>query len=359
MTMSAIAPPTLAWTGVAALAAGWLGTIVVRALALRLGFVNHPNPLIPQHTRPVAYLGGVGVAIGIAVGLATFDRLGGSVPGWALLVPALLFLALGVADDLVVMSAAQKFGLQALVAALAVGGGVTAPFTGGAPLDAAISWLWVVTLVNAFNLTDVCDGLLASLGVVAFAALALLDPARAGWAIAVAAACLGFLFLNRPPARIFLGDAGSHLLGFLAAAFSLEATRGAAQPVPVLAAALWILGVPLFELAFLIAVRSRRGVAWWRGSPDHFSLRLQAAGFTRGHTDLIACAVAGAWAACGLALPDRGAAGAAALAAGVASSACGAAFYLLRHPVKPHPRPGGTAASSSDVSISRDAPVAS
>ena len=357
--MSAIAPPTLAWTGVAALVAGWLGTFGVRALALRLGIVNHPNPLIPQHTRPVAYLGGVGVAIGIAFGLVTLAVLGGSLPGWTLMVPALLFLAIGVVDDLIALSAAQKFGLQALAAALAVGGGVAAPITGLGPLDAAISWLWLVTLVNAFNLTDVCDGLLASLCVVALAALAVLDPPHAGWAIGVAAACLGFLFLNRPPARIFLGDAGSHLLGYLAAAFSLEAARGAAHPAPVLAAALWILGVPLFELTFLIAVRTRRGIAWWKGSPDHFSLRLQAAGFTRGQTDLIACAVAGAWAACGLALPDRGAAGAAALAAGVASSACGAALYLLRHPVKPHPRPGGPAASSSNVSVSRDVSVAS
>jgi UDP-GlcNAc:undecaprenyl-phosphate GlcNAc-1-phosphate transferase len=354
--MPASLPLMLARTAGAALAGGVVGTALVRALALRVGFVNHPNPLIPQHTRPVAYLGGAGIAIGIGAGLAAGAGAGGGLPGWALLAPAALFLALGVADDLMALAPASKFGLQALIAAFAVASGVRAPITGTGPLDAAISWLWLVTLVNAFNLTDVCDGLLASLAMVVFAALALLDRAHTGAALAIAAACLGFLFFNRPPARIFLGDAGSHLLGFLAAALSLQAVAGSSRPVPTLVAALLIAGVPLFELVFLVVVRSRRGVPWWKGSPDHFSLRLQAAGFTRGRTDLIACGVAGAWAAGGLALPERSPAQGAVLAALVVVSAGIGAVYLLRHPVKPHPRPGG-AVASSEVAVSRGVPV--
>ena len=355
--MGAPALPTLVGTGAAALTAGLLGTMMVRVVALRLGFVNHPNPIIPQHTRAVAYLGGVGVAVGIVFGLATLALLGGAAPSWTLLLPALLFLTLGVADDLVVLAPAHKFALQALIAALAVGSGIGARLTGVAPLDAAISWLWLVTLVNAFNLTDVCDGLLASLAMVAFVALALLDPPHAGWAIAIAGACLGFLFLNRPPARIFLGDAGSHLLGYLAGALSLQAARDAHQPMAVMAAGLAIVGVPLFELAFLVVVRTRRGAPWWKGSPDHFSLRLQAAGFSRGRTDLMACGFAVAWATCGLLLPDRGVAAAALMAAGVLASASAAASYLLRHPVIPPPT--GTPVSSSHGVVSRDLPVTS
>jgi UDP-N-acetylmuramyl pentapeptide phosphotransferase/UDP-N-acetylglucosamine-1-phosphate transferase len=173
-------------------------------------------------------------------------------------VPALLYLVLGLVDDLRILTPAAKFGLQSLIAALAVGLGVRAPLTGIAMLDAGISWLWIVTVVNAFNLTDVCDGLVASLSAVMFAALGLLDPAQAGIAWIVAASALGFLAWNRPPASIFLGDSGSHLLGFLAGALALSAPRGDVPPVLLWLAGGMILGVPLFEVLFVSLVRMRR-----------------------------------------------------------------------------------------------------
>jgi len=109
-----------------------------------------------------------------------------------------------------------------------------------------------------------------------------------------------------------------------------------------------IAGVPLFELGFLTAVRVRKGLPWWRGSPDHFSLRLQAAGLTRRRTDLVACAFAAAWAAGGLALPHLHAPGIAALAGGILVSAAGAAAYLVRHEVELPARPVGATRSTSE-----------
>jgi UDP-GlcNAc:undecaprenyl-phosphate GlcNAc-1-phosphate transferase len=274
---------------------GLLGTRIARALALRLGFVNHPNPIIPQHTRRVAYLGGLGVLIGIAGGLLFFCSLAAPAckmgSRWPITIPAALFLALGVLDDRLRLSAKGKLALQLACAVVAVGVGLTRPFTGIALLDAVLSCLWIVLLVNAFNLTDVCDGLVAGLSVITFLFLAWLEPSVAVLAVAAAGACAGFLWLNFPPATIFLGDAGSHLLGFLAAALTLSmAPSLPAWPyVPVI---LLIMGVPLFELVFLTFVRLRKGLAWWRGSPDHFSLRLQAAGLSRLQTDLVA------WTAC-------------------------------------------------------------
>lgn len=352
--MSFDLPTTYAIAAGAALAAGLVGTFAVRATALRLGIVNAPNPLIPQHTKPVAYLGGVGVALGIATGLAALRVLGAEVPGLAILLPAVLFLALGVADDLLVFKPAPKFGLQALVAALAVALGVRAELTGIAAIDAAASWFWLVTLVNAFNFTDVCDGLLGSLGAVMFVGLAIQNPAVAGPALIAAAACLGFLAFNRPPASIFLGDAGSHLLGFLAGAFTLAAAARAESPVLTLGAGGLIVAVPLFELAFLTAVRIRKGLAWWKGSPDHFSLRLQAAGFSRGRTDLLAVAFAAAWVVCGLVFARGGAAAVAALLFVIVSAAVAAA-YLLRHEVRP--KAARVAAERVDPGVGLESPV--
>jgi len=318
-----------------ALVAGVLGTLGVRTLALCLGVVNNPNPLIPQHTRPVAYLGGVGVAIGIAAGVVALWFTNAAMPGVEILLVATMFLALGVADDLLAFKPAPKFALQAVIAALAVALGIKAELTGAAMLDAAISWFWITTLVNAFNFTDVCDGLLGSLSVVMFSALAFLAPSDAGLSFIVAAACIGFLAFNRPPASIFLGDAGSHLLGFLAAAITLTLVGRATAPWSfALAAAVLVVAVPLFELAFLTAVRVKKGLAWWKGSPDHFSLRLQAAGFTRARTDLIACAFAAAWAGAGVFLLGASPVSAIVAVGGVTISVGVAWAYLLGHEVK-------------------------
>ena len=334
---------TVARTMMAVLAAalgGVAGTAAVRMLALRLGIMNQPNPLVPQHTRPIAYLGGVGVALGVGSGLSIHALLGGATPGIEFVLPAVLYLVLGVFDDLRPLEPGRKFLLQALIAALAVGLGFVAPLCGVPLLDAVASWLWIVTLVNAFNLTDVCDGLLASLSAVMFGALALLDPSAAPTALVISAASLGFLVLNRPPALVFLGDAGSHLLGFMAAALTLGAAARAAA-IPAMGAGVLLMAVPLFELIFLIVVRTRAGRPWWKGSSDHFSLRLQAAGLSREAVDLIACLAAAIGCSAGLALPRLPGAVAVMVAGGVVMSAFGAAAVLLR--VDRTPRPGGAA----------------
>jgi len=261
---------------VAAIASTW----AARAIALRLGFVSHPNPIVPQHTRPVAYLGGVGLAVAIAVGMLSGTSV--TVPLF-LWLPGVLFLVLGVADDLRPFSVGKKLVLQSAVAALAVILGFRADISGIVIVDGFAAFFWIIALVNAVNVTDVCDGLVAGVSVPLFLALALLNPARAPLALAVAGACIGFLFFNRPPATIFLGDGGSHLLGFLAAALTPLSTRS-------FPAALLVMGVFFFELVFLIFVRTRKGLRWWLGSRDHFALRLQAAGLSKVQTDLVAIA---------------------------------------------------------------------
>jgi UDP-GlcNAc:undecaprenyl-phosphate GlcNAc-1-phosphate transferase len=159
-------------------------------------------------------------------------------------------------------------------------------------VDAAMSVAWIVTLVNAVNLTDVCDGLVAGLAAVAFAAFGALGWVEWNFAAVAIGTLAGFLLFNGAPASIFLGDAGSHLLGFVMAVVGLGAF---AQPgaTPITAGPLLLtVGVFLFELMFLIRMRRSRGVPFWRGSPDHFTLRLQAAGLSRWATVVIAWSAA-------------------------------------------------------------------
>ena len=271
-----------------ALAAAATATWVCREIAVRLGIVNMPNPLVAQHVRPVAYLGGIGLAIGWAVAmLAT-----GTFPpaGWG--VGAAGALLLGLADDLRPFSPGAKLAAQLAVAILAVIVGMPFPALFGAVPDTIFAILAIVTLMNAVNLTDVSDGLVAGLALIAFGCLALLSGGPQATVLAAGAgAAGGFLVWNRPPASIFLGDAGSHLIGFVLAAAVLGAC--AADMSAAGWARAWLpVGVFVFELMSVIAMRYRRGVPVWRGSMDHFSLRLQERGWTRWQVDLAA------WGAC-------------------------------------------------------------
>jgi UDP-GlcNAc:undecaprenyl-phosphate GlcNAc-1-phosphate transferase len=106
-------------------------------------------------------------------------------------------------------------------------------------------------------------------------------------------ATLGFLVFNRPPATIFLGDGGSHMLGFIVGATLLSVAPATAHPSWKQPAAVVITcGVVLLEVGLLMYSRTRTGIPWWRGSPHHFSLRLQARGLSRLRTDLVAWSVA-------------------------------------------------------------------
>jgi UDP-GlcNAc:undecaprenyl-phosphate GlcNAc-1-phosphate transferase len=120
----------------------------------------------------------------------------------------------------------------------------------------------------------------ASISIVIFLLCGFLLPHTNFLCFTVAGALLGFFIFNSPKASIFLGDAGSHLLGFFLAAFTLKCTRG----MDFLNGILWMIficSIFLFELVFITTVRIRKGKPWWKGSPDHFSLRLQKAGYTR------------------------------------------------------------------------------
>jgi UDP-GlcNAc:undecaprenyl-phosphate/decaprenyl-phosphate GlcNAc-1-phosphate transferase len=270
-------------------------TWLVRYYALKMNIVNKPNPIVPQHVKPIAYLGGVGIMTGAIIMIVCsykfdipFHKLHKPFPSVVpLIAGAIGYLAWGVYDDLKQLKPLPKFLGQLALAIICVSLGLQTSLFNIFFVDFLFSVFWILLIVNALNFTDVCDGLVGTICVVSFFIIGYLKPELRIFCFLVAGATAGFLFFNLPKASIFLGDAGSHLLGFLIAAIGIFGSHDAAA----IDAGAWLMliaSVPLFELLFITSVRIKKRLPWWKGSPDHFSLRLQKGGFSRMQINVIA-----------------------------------------------------------------------
>jgi UDP-GlcNAc:undecaprenyl-phosphate GlcNAc-1-phosphate transferase len=250
-----------------ALAATLALTPIVMVAARHLGIVDRPGALKPQ-TAPVPYLGGIAVFVAVVVGAAAGRP--------SVLIPLGMALGLGVADDRVDLPAPVR-----LFGQLAIGGAVVA--TCPVHLDGTVAAVLIlavtVLMINGVNLIDGLDMLAA--GVVAVAAVGFavaLHGAGRQLAVALAAGLVGFLFYNRPPARIYLGDGGSYLLGAALAVLVADAwAPGVAAPVGI--AALALVAVPVAEVACAMVRRFRGGRSLLAGDRGHPYDRLVARGW--------------------------------------------------------------------------------
>ncbi|NJD18205.1 MAG: hypothetical protein FIA95_02840 [Gemmatimonadetes bacterium] len=170
-------------------------------------------------------------------------------------------------------------------------GGVPFPLGPGLEWVAVpVTMLWFVGVCNAFNLIDNMDGVLPGVSAVAAVFVGLFawatgrpETALVSWI--VAAAVLGFLPASLPPARIFMGDAGSMFLGFLMAGLAIgESWAGLTQLAFTILAPTLLLAVPIFNTTFVTVTRKLSGVPLSRGKADHINYRLLAHGMSRGRT---------------------------------------------------------------------------
>src|SRR5207247_1849366 len=200
----------------------------------------------------------------------------------AILLGALGILLVGWLDDKRELPASAKFAGQLLIAALVAAAGVRITlFVPSLIFGYAITILWFLTVVNAFNFMDNMNGLCAGLGAIAALYFGLLAAAQGQYLVALIAfltfgALLGFLPYNFPRARAFLGDAGSHLVGYLLAVLAILPhfytpwhPRRLAVLIPLL-----VLAVPLLDLVWVVLLRWRIGRPFYQGDTNHLSHRL-------------------------------------------------------------------------------------
>ena len=270
---------------------------VVMRIAKRTGFLDHPGPR-KIHAQPMPYGGGIAVAVGTLAAALAGALLGPlrEVPRPLLVyaLGSLVIVALGLVDDRRKLSAAFKLAVETIVAlGVALGGQRLELFDTGPVIGTAATVLWILAVTNAFNLLDHMDGL--SSGVAAIASLAFLvvafqtnQPGLAEPLGALLGACAAFLLFNFPPARIFLGDAGSLFLGFWLSCLTISFTfyeRGHfalyTYFVPVA-----VLAVPLFDTAVVTLIRIAQGRPLFEGDRNHLAHRLLALGLSPRRTVL-------------------------------------------------------------------------
>src|SRR4051795_3219385 len=265
----------------AAFAIAALVTFVVTPLTIRIAertaFFDMPVGY-KGHASPTPYLGGIAILAGI---LAAVLLAGGSVDQHGVIIVCALAVCLvGTLDDRVNLPILLRLWAEVSIAVVLWGTGAGWDVFHSAPVDLLLTVLWVVAVANAFNMMDNMDGAAASMAVVAAAGagvLALLagDPALAPLCFAVSGGCAGFLPRNlATPARIFMGDGGSLLIGLLVACVTMAAvTPGYLGPSGVIVAAL-LVGLVIFDTTLVTVSRSRGGRPVLSGGRDHLTHRL-------------------------------------------------------------------------------------
>jgi len=299
----------------------WAGGWLIRRVGPRWGLVDRPGQRKIHHT-PMPTAGGLAIwaalVLPLLAGYAGLALLAGDFTSsanqsllafvaphvgglWqqagklaALLAGGTVLVILGLVDDRRGLDWRLRLGVQTLVAlAMVLLGWRLTAFVDLPLLTGAVSVLWIVGLTNSFNMLDNMDGLSAGVAAIAAGLLAVLmlgtpNPVThqpqlfvGGFALLLVGALGGFLVHNRPRARLFMGDAGSYLVGYLMAMTTLMATfAGGDRPPHAVLAPLCLLAIPLYDTVSVVLIRLRAGRSPFVGDKSHFSHRLVALGLS-------------------------------------------------------------------------------
>jgi UDP-GlcNAc:undecaprenyl-phosphate GlcNAc-1-phosphate transferase len=260
-----------------------VATWAVRRVSYQHGWLAVPRA-DRLHTTPTALFGGVAIFAALSIGILLFSTLQWPYPGLLALTSGVFLL--GLADDIWDLRPQSKLVAQIAAGFLLYLSGFH--FNDALPrlLDLAIVVFWVVGITNAMNLLDNMNGLCAGTAAiaVAFRLMFFINDGNAAGATASAVflgAILGFLPFNFPRASIFMGDAGSLVLGFFLAALNLTNAESYSKGLfSVLFFPVLVLALPIFDTAFVSVVRTLSGRALSHGGQDHTSHRLVAVGLS-------------------------------------------------------------------------------
>jgi UDP-GlcNAc:undecaprenyl-phosphate GlcNAc-1-phosphate transferase len=270
---------------------------LVIKLAIKIGAVDQPNQR-KVHSRLMPRLGGLAIFLAFLLCVLFVLEISGPVLG--LILGASIVFLTGVIDDVYEVSPLIKLLGQIAGASVAIYFGivvefVTNPFNGLLNLgylSIPLTLLWIVGISNAINLIDGLDGLAAGVSGIAALTMGIVALLHGQHEVALAAfilvaAILGFLPYNFYPARTFMGDCGSNLLGFILGCLAIMGTAKSAALISLFIPIV-ILGIPIFDTFFAIIRRINKRAPIFMADKDHLHHRLMAMGMShRGSVFLI------------------------------------------------------------------------
>ena len=256
-----------------------VATPVARSFAIRIGMVDHPDSYRKLHREPIALCGGTAILFSLFATVAIFlvaTQEYGSIfkesmyAAISLGVGAVAIVILGMLDDRFSLRGRQKLAGQILICLSIIAFGFTIPSLGIfgwtfelGLLTIPITLGWLLLSINSVNLIDGADGLCSSVGWISFLALSAI-----GWftghhmesmiAAAMAGSLLGFLVFNLPPAKVFLGDAGSMLVGLILGVLAMRSWLKQSDSISI-AVPIVLLSIPLFDSSMAIIRRKLTG----------------------------------------------------------------------------------------------------
>jgi len=266
-----------------------------RAIARKANIFDHPGGRKLQES-PVAYLGGLAVATPITLGsliivfIPSLSDIKFQVY-LGLIIPSIIIALIGLFDDIYQLPPLPRFIAQSGVGFIT---SVMLYLTDSGVklfdkswLNYLVTTLWVVTIINALNFMDNMDGLATCLSIVisiSMFALSYLNKQYVVSALCVAifAACIGFLFWNKKPATIYLGDAGALYLGFLLAAISIRVDIQSQSEIIRVFVPLLIFAIPVIDIVQVVIRRIIKGSSPFDGGRDHLSHLLLNKGLSEG-----------------------------------------------------------------------------
>jgi UDP-GlcNAc:undecaprenyl-phosphate/decaprenyl-phosphate GlcNAc-1-phosphate transferase len=261
-------------------------------------------------TGDIPLVGGLGIGLAfvfsLSLGIYMFNLAIAKI--LAVAGVCLFMLILGVIDDLKELSVVQKFLAQSLCAILLILLGIRTEivYFGFWP-NAIITFFWILGITNAFNLLDIMDGLAAGISLIVSSAFLLIGFFNADLnvqilSIILCAASAGFLIFNLPPAKVYLGNAGSHFFGLLIASLALMTHYASRNNVFALLSPMMIVGLPAIDTILLIIFRVIKRKPPFSKSRDHIALKIGALGFSPLKTISIMYLLGALFAACGVVL---------------------------------------------------------
>ncbi len=319
--------------GILSFLVSWSATLVVRRVARRIGFVDKPGGR-KIHSNPKPLGGGIGIFLGLVLPLGgaliyAWSAAPSHHPQWAayvggmqrqtplaigVLLAMTLMLLLGLWDDRKALGPYPKLiGQLAIAAMLVIGFKLRVLTALGTGPSIVLTILWITAITNAFNFLDNMDGLSAGVAAVCAAAFLLTTLLIGQWFVAATLAMLlgalaGFLCFNFPPASIFMGDAGSLVVGLTLGILTVRTTflppdkTWAAGWYSVLAPVI-VMALPLYDLIVVSLLRLMRGKSPFVGDTNHFSHRLVNRGMSKRTAVLCLYLVSAATAIAAILLP--------------------------------------------------------